>query len=97
MSYTRAKKNAVIVSFAHIGHGRSIDEEADFIFYDVIIPTSGNVNGSRELLCALVYAPNYDEAIIEPGIYRIHAEVSCYVFGDVNWLIVIGARPLSGC
>lgn len=77
MSYTPSQKSAVIRSLARIGPGCSIKEDSDLIFYDIIIPTSEVVNGSKELLCALVYAPDYDEAPIQPGIYRIYADVRC--------------------
>ena len=92
MSSTPPKANAVVYSLACIENGRSIDEDADLVFYDVIIPTSELVNGSKEILCTLVYAPNYDEAPILPGIYRIYAEVCATAQCIVGVAVLIRAN-----
>lgn len=72
MSYS---DSAEISSLACIENGRSVDEHGEIVVYDVVIPTSELVNGSKEILCALGYAPDYDEETFLPGFYRIRAKV----------------------
>lgn len=96
MFHSLSQRTAVIRLFAHIEQGRSIGDDADLVFYDVIIPTSELVNGSNELLCALVYAPNYDQAPIFPGIYRIYVEVCPFNHNNVNTSILIHIYPKPG-
>ena len=75
MSSMSFPRSAHVYSIARIDNGRSVHDDADFVLYDVMIPISELVNGSNEILCALTYAPNYDEPNLLPGFYRICAKV----------------------
>lgn len=73
-------ESAEITSLARVENGRSADEVADLVVYDVNIPTSQCDGRSNSVLCSLLYAPNYDETPILPGFYRITAKVCSPVF-----------------
>lgn len=75
MTDTSYQGTAEISCLARIEGTRSVDEDAVIVMYDVVIPTSDLVNGSKEILCALAYAPDYDEDAFVPGLYRISLKV----------------------
>ena len=84
VAHPRYAQSAQLSSFARIEHGRSIDEFADIVVYDVTIPTLETVNGTKEVLCALTYAPAYDEMPLDPGIYRITAKVRSLAYDHTH-------------
>ena len=75
MADTSSRGNAEISCLGRIEGTRSVDEYAVIVMYDVVIPTSDLVNGSKEILCALAYAPDYDEDPFVPGFYWISVKV----------------------
>jgi hypothetical protein len=64
-----------ISSLACLEHCCSIHNDADSVVFDVLIPMSQTMNHSNEVLCALLYAPDYDATPLELSIYCIDTQV----------------------